>query len=82
MKTILRRTEPSKWLKRTTKPLRRTVLIEESLKALKSRNWRTQTCGIFVKQVVFPMVNHRGHLPLKEFHSTDETIVWTDPRGS
>ena len=82
MKTILRRTEPYKWLKRTTKPLRRTVLIEESLKALKSRNWRTQTCGIFVKQVVFPTVNHRGPLPLKELHSTNETRVWRDPRGS
>ena len=36
MKTTLRRTEPYKWLQRTTKPLRRTVLIEESLKALKA----------------------------------------------
>ena len=30
-KTTLRRTEPYKMLKRTTKPLRRTVLIEEGL---------------------------------------------------
>ena len=52
MKTTLRRTEPYKWLKKTAKPLR-TVLIEESLKALKSSTWRTQTCSIFVKQVVW-----------------------------
>ena len=31
MKTTLRRTEPYKLLKRTTKPLRRRVLIEEGL---------------------------------------------------
>ena len=31
MKTNLRRTEPYKMLKRTTKPLRRRVLIEEGL---------------------------------------------------
>ena len=28
------------------------------------------------------MVNHRGPLPLKELHSTGETIVWRDPGGS
>ena len=26
-------------------------------------------------------MNHRGPLPLRELHSTDETIVWRDPRG-
>ena len=76
MKTTLRRTEPYKTLKRT-KPLRRRVL-----KALKRSTWRTQTSGIFVKQVVFHTVNHRGPLPLKELHSTGETIVWRDPGGS
>ena len=35
-----------------------------------------------VKQVVFHTVNHRGPLPLKELHSTGETIVWRDPGGS
>ncbi len=30
-KTTLRRTEPYKWLQRTTKPVRRRVLIEKSL---------------------------------------------------
>ena len=28
------------------------------------------------------MVNHSGHLLLKELHSTGETIVWRDPGGS
>ena len=42
----------------------------------------TQTNGIFVKQVVVLTVNHRGPLPLRELHSTDETIVWRDPGGS
>ena len=72
-------------LKRTTEPLRRRVLVEEGkvkLKALKSSTRRTQTSGIFVKQVVFHTVNHRGPLPLKELHSTGETIVWRDPGGS
>ena len=29
----------------------------------------TQTCGVFVEQVVFLTVNHRGPLPLRELHS-------------
>ncbi len=66
--------EPYKMLKRTTKPLRRRVL--------KSSAQRTQTCGTFVKQVVFLTVNHRGPLPLRELHSTGETIAWRDPGGS
>ena len=71
-----------KMLRRTTtKALRRRVLIEECL-AKSSKKQRTQTCGIFVKQVVFHTVNHRGPLPLKELHSTGETIVWRDPGGS
>ena len=39
-------------------------------------------CDVFVKQVVLLTVNHRGPLPLRELHSTDETIVWRDPGGS
>ena len=35
-----------------------------------------------IQQVVFHTVNHCGPLPLRELHSTDETIVWRDPRGS
>ena len=33
------------------------------------------TSGIFVKQVVFLTVNHHILLPLRELHSTGETIV-------
>ena len=75
MKTTLTRTEPYKMLKRTTKPLRRRVRIEGLASTQK-------TSGIFVKQVVFHIVNHPGPLPLKELHSTGETIVWRDPGGS
>ena len=46
-----------------------------------SSTQRTQTSGIFVKQVVFLTVNHRGPLPLRELYSTGETIVWKDPGG-
>ena len=82
-KTTLRRTEPYKMLKRTTKPLRRTVLIEEGLaKSSKKQHSENTESGIFVKQVVFRTVNHRGPLPLKELHSTGETIMWRDPGGS
>ena len=42
----------------------------------------TQTSGVFVKQVVFLTVNHRGPLPLREIYSTDDTRVWRDPGGS
>ncbi len=35
-----------------------------------------------MKQVIFLTVNHCGPLPLRELHSTDETIVWRDPGGS
>ena len=38
----------------------------------------TQTSDVFVKKVVFLTVNHRGPLPFRELHSTDETIVWRD----
>ena len=49
---------------------------------LTSSTQRTHTSGIFVKQVVFLTVNHRGPLPFRELHSTGETIVWRDPGGS
>ena len=35
-----------------------------------------------VEQVVFLTVYHRGPLPLRELHSTDETKLWRDPGGS
>ena len=37
--------------------------------------WHRHVCGINVKQVVFLTVNHRGPLPLRELHSTDEIIM-------
>ena len=42
----------------------------------------SQTNGVFVNQVEIIPANHRGPLPLRELHSTDETTVWRDPRGS
>ena len=50
--------------------------------ALTSSTWRTHTSGIFVKQVVFLTVNHCGLLPLRELHSTCETMMWRNPGGS
>ena len=41
----------------------------------------TQTSGVFVKQVVFLTVNHRGPLPLRELHSTDEKNVCGETLG-
>ena len=46
------------------------------------RLWHKKEAIIAVKQVVFLTVNHRGPLPLRELHSTGETIVWRDPGGS
>ena len=61
------------------------VLIEEGLakssKKQHSENtdkWQLWLC----KAGSFHTVNHCGPLPLKELHSTGETIVWRDPRGS
>ena len=69
-----------KILKTTTKPLNRRVLIEEGLakssKKQQSENrdkWHLCKAGSF---------SYRGPLPLKELHSTGETIVWRDPGGS
>ena len=72
-------------LKRTTKPLRTRVLKEEGTAKSSKKQHSENTdkwhfCNI--KQVVFHTVNHRGPLPLKELHSTSETIVWRDPGGS
>ena len=47
-----------------------------------ARGCDTDKWYIFVKQVVFLTVNHRGPLPLGKLHSTDEIIVWRDPGGS
>ena len=83
MKTILRRTEPYKMLKRTTKPLRRRVLIEEGpAKSSKKQHSDNADKWQLCKAGSFHTVNHRGPLPLRELHSTGETIVWRDPGGS
>ena len=83
MKTTLRSTEPYKMLKRTTKPLRRRRLIEDGLaKSSEKQSSENTDKWHLCKQVVFLTVNHRGPLPLKELHSTGETIVWRDPGGS
>ena len=52
-KTTLRRTEPYKMLKRTTKPLIIRILIEEGLAKSSKKNStrRTQTSATFVKHV-------------------------------
>ena len=39
-------------------------------------------CLFSVLFLFFLTVNHRGPLPSRELHSTDETWVWRDPRGS
>ena len=66
--------------RRNNKMLKRT---EKRKKYPSEITWpEAVTSGFFVKQVVFLMVNHRGPLPLRELHSTGETIVWRDPGGS
>ena len=68
-------------LKRT-KTTKKKSSNKEDLAKKAALGQHRQTCGIFVKQVVFHTVNHRGPLPLRELHSTGETIVWRDPGGS
>ena len=66
--------------RRNNKMLKRT---EKRKKYPSEITWpEAVTSGFFAKQVVFLMVNHRGPLPLRELHSTGETIVWRDPGGS
>ena len=59
---------------------------EEEKKRKKERKKRHQRDGRNVTSLqsrsVFLTVNHRGLLPLRELHSTDETLVWRDPGGS
>ncbi len=47
-----------------------------------SQRLRHRHSVVFVQQVVFLTVNHRGPLPLRELHSTDEALAWRDPGGS
>ena len=70
-------------LKTTTKALKTRVLIEEGLaKRSKKQHLKNTDKWHRCKAVVFHTVNHSGPLPLKELHSTGETIVWRDPGGS
>ena len=46
-----------------------------------AKDWHRH-CVVFVQQVDFLTVNHRGPLPLRELHSTDEILAWRDPGGS
>ena len=68
---------------KNNKTLRRRVLIEEGLaKSSKKQHLENTDKWHFCKAGSFHTVNHRGPLPLKELHSTGETIVWRDPGGS
>ena len=61
----------------------RPVSDYEWIHPLRVCRWHRHTCMWHcVKQVIFLTVNHRGPLPLRELHSTDDTIVWRDPGGS
>ena len=94
---MLKRTEPGRragWLQASEKTQRDAFKRDEgtTLSADKNRTAKerdpegkavTQARGVFVLQVVFLTVNHRGPLPFREVHSsTFETIVWRDPGGS
>ena len=62
---------------------RKTKKRKEKNKVQREITWpEAVTTGINVKQVVFHTVNHHGPLPLRELHSTGETIGWRDPGGS
>ena len=74
---------PTKCLKEQKKALKTRVLIEEGLaKGSKKQHLENTDKWHRCKAVVFHTGNHSGPLPLKEFHSTGETIVWRDPGGS
>ena len=78
----LRRTQFYEMLKRT-EPLSKLPRKREDNKETKMS--KMSKCHVFVKQVSFFSfftVNHCGPLPLRELHSTDETIAWRDPGGS
>ena len=83
MKTTLRRTEPYKMPKRTTKPLRRRVLIEEgpAKRSKKQHSVNTDKWHL-CKAGSFSYGESPRTPPLRELHSTSETIVWRDPGGS
>ena len=70
-------------LKRTTKPLRRRVLLEEGLaKSSKKQHSENTDKWHLCKAGSFSYGESPRTPPLKEFHSTSETIVRRDPGGS
>ena len=63
--------------------LRRRVLIEEDLaKSSKMQHLENKDKWYFCKAGSFSNGESPRTLPLKELHSTGETIVWRDPGGS
>ncbi len=65
------------------KTLRRRVLIEEDLaKSSKMQHLENKDKWHFCKAGSFSNGESPRTLPLKELHSTGETIVWRDPGGS
>ena len=63
-------------------PMKKMKKKKKKKKKKEKKDTNESKCHVFVKQVVFLTVNHRGPLPLRELHSTDETLAWRDPGGS
>ena len=71
----LKRTEPLNWVE---EDLSKFPVNSDKQKTNKKTLKRQSKGHVFVKQVCFSY----GPLPLRELHSTDETLVWRDPGGS
>ena len=72
-----------KMLKRTTIPLRRRVLVEEG-PAISSKKQHLENTDMWhiCKAGSFSYSESLWTLPLRELHSTNETLAWRDPGGS
>ena len=75
------RYEKKKWKKKNEKKNEKKKMKNEKWKKKKKKTLKESKCHVFVKQVVFLTVNHRGPLPLRELHSTDERLASRDPGG-
>ena len=73
--------DPSPW-GNFTPPTKQDVERPWGILSLSVTRLPLQVKSHFVNQIVFLTVNHRGPLPLRELHSTGETIAWRDPGGS
>ena len=83
MKTTLRRTESYKMLQRTTKPLRRRVLIEEGLaKSSKMQHLENTDKWHLCKAGSFSYGESPRTPPLEGTSLHRWNIVWRDPGGS